>query len=87
MATPTFELLWFDKPNAQYGVVSMLYRTQTDKTWNQRIARIYRFPSGYAVQFVSQEDDIEVSELTFESLDDAKAYTRVTALLTLKGNP
>lgn len=87
MATPTSNLIWFDKPNAMYGVVSMLYKVQSDKTWNQRIARVYRFPSGYGVQFVGREDDQEVSALSFESLAAAKAYTRITALLTLKGNP
>jgi hypothetical protein len=86
MATLTSNLIWFDRPNAMHGVVSMLYKVQSDKPWNQRIARIYRFPSGYGVQFVGREDDQEVSALSFESLDDAKAYARVTALLTLKGN-
>ena len=82
MATPTFDLQWF---SAERAGAERLYLVRTDSPYNKILAQVSQVESSYRVAF-HNESGITNVPIGFDTLDDAKAYARVTSLLTLKGN-
>ncbi len=81
MATPTFDLRWF---SAERAGAERLYLVMSDAPYNKMLARVCQVESSYRVAF-HNESSITNVPIEFDTLDDAKAYARVTSLLTLKG--
>lgn len=83
MATPTFDLQWF---SAERTGAEKLYLVRSDTPFNQILAQVSQFGSSYRVAFheVSNKLTLTYVPVVFDTLDDAKAYARVTCLLTLK---
>jgi hypothetical protein len=85
MATLISELVWWlPTVPVTLGAVARLYLVTPNSSDNRLLATVYQRNSFYKVAFI----DFGESAVPFEftSLDDAKAYARVTSLLTLKGN-
>lgn len=86
MATPTFDLQWWHPTTpTDGGVVGKLLLVRNETVYNRTIAKIRHIDSVYKVGFYFAGGDfVDVVPFEFASLDDAKAYARVTCLLTLK---